>query len=350
MNRHEDQTRGETIVKRLHSALSAALSASLVAGALAVTPAASAMTLRAGHLQPATSDQGIAIDFFAKRVNELTNGDIEVQVFHSAELGKSIPVQLENLVSGAQDFFIDTMDYFKVWDDRFGVINTPFVFRDRHDHFRKFLASDLFNDIVATVEERGVVFLGKRKYNWLRAGDRGILSRTPIFHPDDMQGYKMRMFQAEMPIKSWGSFGANIQVIPWADVYTALATGVADALTTVVVASYDNKHVEVLKYFTNVREYYQIIAPMISKRTWDRLDEGQRAAIEQAAFEAGELYTETSRRQTMEKTRKAQEELGLNIIIPPLEPWHDHMAKVHAEFEEQGLLPKGLIAEVKAIE
>ena len=340
----------EMNVKRRHSTLSMVLAASLVGGALAATPAAAATKLRAGHLQPATSDQGVAIDFFAKRVGELTNGELEVQVFHSAELGKSIPVQLENLVSGAQDFFIETMDYFKVWDDRFGVINTPFVFRDRHDHFRKFLASDLFNDIVATVEERGVVFLGKRKYNWLRAGDRGILSRTPIFHPDDLQGYKMRMFQAEMPIKSWGAFGANIQVIPWADVYTAMATGVADALTTVVVASYDNKHIEVLKYFTNVREYYQIIAPMASRRTWDRLDEGQRAAIEQAAFEAGELYTSTSRKQTVEKTRKAQWELGLNIILPPLKPWHDRMAETHAEFEEQGLLPKGLIAKVKAIE
>ena len=97
-------------MKRLRSILSMALSASLVAGALAATPASAATTLRAGHLQPATSDQGIAIDFFAKRVNDLTNGDIEVQVFHSAELGKSIPVQLENLVSGAQDFFIETMD------------------------------------------------------------------------------------------------------------------------------------------------------------------------------------------------------------------------------------------------
>ena len=106
-------------MRSLRSILSAALSASLVAGALAATPTAAATKLRAGHLQPATSDQGIAIDFFAKRVNEITNGEIEVQVFHSAELGKSIPVQLENVVSGAQDFFIETMDYFKVWDDRF---------------------------------------------------------------------------------------------------------------------------------------------------------------------------------------------------------------------------------------
>lgn len=33
-----------------------------------------------------------------------------------------------------------------------------------------------------------MVFLGKRKYNRLRAGDRGILSRTATFHPDDLRG------------------------------------------------------------------------------------------------------------------------------------------------------------------
>ena len=81
--------------------------------------------LKAGHILPPTSDQGQAIEFFAKRVKELTNGEIEIQVFHAGELGKSIPSQLENLVSGAQDLFIDTFDYFKAWDPRFGVVNTP---------------------------------------------------------------------------------------------------------------------------------------------------------------------------------------------------------------------------------
>ena len=209
------------------------------------------MRLKAGHILPPTSDQGQAIEYFAKRVKEKTKGEIEIQVFHSGELGKSIPSQLENLVSGAQDLFIDTFDYFKAWDPRFGVVNTPFVFRDR-EHFKKFLASDLFNDMVASLEKRGVVFLGKRDYNWLRVGDRGIITRTPIMKPDDLKGYKMRMFQAEAPIKAWAAFGANIQVIPWPDVYTALATGTVDGLTGVLSTSYLVKHTEVARYFTNV--------------------------------------------------------------------------------------------------
>ena len=324
------------------------LAAIALGTSLSFGPAEAKMKLKLGHLQAPTSDQGPAIIHMAKRIGELTNGEIEVQVFHSAELGKSVPVQLENLVSGAQDFFVETMDYFKAWDDRFGVINTPFVFRDR-DHFRKFLASDLFADIVKTVESRGVVFIGRGKYNWMRASDRGILSRTPIFRPEDLKGYNMRMFQAEMPIKSWGSFGANIQVIPWADVYTALATGVVDALTTPVLNAYDMKFVEHAKYFTELREYFQIFAPMISKRTWDKLTDQQRQAIEQATFEGGEIYSRISAEQNITKQLKAQNEYGLNIIHPPLGPWQNHMAKMHAEFEESGDLPKGIVAKVKAI-
>ena len=331
-------------MKRLTTALLALLAAASFAG----QPAEAKMKLKAGHLQPATSEQGPAIIHFAKRVGELTNGEIEIQVFHAAELGKSVPVQFENLVSGAQDLFIETMDYFKQWDERFGVVNTPFVFRDR-EHFRLFLASDIFADIVKNIEKQGVVFIGSPNYNWMRQSYRGILAKKPIFRPEDLKGYKMRMFQAEMPIKAWGSFGNSVQVIPWADVYTSLATGVVDSLTTPLLNAYEMKFVEHAKYFTELREYYQIFAPMISKRTWDKLNAQQRQAIEKAAFEGGEIYTATSIKESVSKQLKAQNEYGVTVIHPPLGPWQEHMAKVHAQFEASGDLPKGLIAKVQAL-
>src|SRR5262245_21913665 len=323
--------------------------AALLALGLGGAPAESAMRMRAGHILPNTSDQGQAIEYFAKRVKELTNGEIEIQVFHAGELGKSIPSQLENLVSGAQDFFIDTFDYFKAWDPRFGVVNTPFVFRDR-DHFRAFLASDLFNDMVASLEKRGVVFLGKRNYNWLRAGDRGLLTRTPIMKPEDLKGYKLRMFQAEAPIKAWAAFGANIQVIPWPDVYTALATGTVDGLTGVLSTSYLVKHTEVARYFTNVAEYYQIVAPIVSKRTWDKMTPAQRQIFEDVAKEAGSKYLEISAAERDTFDRKAQNDHGVTIVIPPAKPWLDVAKTVFDKFEADNILPKGLIAQVQAIQ
>ncbi|MDP6120206.1 MAG: hypothetical protein QF450_02165, partial [Rhodospirillales bacterium] len=64
------------------------------------------IVLKAGHVLTAQSDQGKGADFLAKRVKELTNGEIEIQVFPDGQLGKSDPDQLESLISGAQDIFI----------------------------------------------------------------------------------------------------------------------------------------------------------------------------------------------------------------------------------------------------
>ena len=313
---------------------------------LGMAPSEAQIKLRAGSVLPPTSDQGQAADFFAKRVAELTNGEVEVVVFHSGELG-SPPTQFENAIAGAQDLVIDTMDYFKAYDDAFGVINTPFVFRDRQ-HFSDFLNGPAFSTIADKVEARGLKFLGN--YNWMRQQNRGILSRTPIFTPEDLDGYKMRMFQAEMPIQAWSAMGANIQVMAWADVYTALATGAVDSLTTVVSASYLNKHVEVLKYFTDLGEYYQIVLPVMSKRSWDKLSESQRAAIQQASIEAGEEYVRLSKEGNDDHIAAAQSELGLTIINPPKEPWLEKAGSVHSLLEEKGFLPAGIIEDAKAVQ
>ena len=192
------------------------------------------------------------------------------------------------------------------------------------------------------------MFLGN--YNWMRQQNRGILSRTPIFTPEDLDGYKMRMFQAEMPIQAWSAMGANIQVMAWADVYTALATGAVDSLTTVVSASYLNKHIEVLKYFTDLGEYYQIVLPVISKRTWDKLSESQQAAIQQASIEAGEEYVRLSKEGNDDHIQAAQTELGLTIINPPKGPWLEKADAVHVLLEEKGFLPAGIIAQARAVQ
>lgn len=312
---------------------------------ISIAPAIAEMKLKAGSALPPDSDQGQALEFFAKRTKALTNGEIVIQTFHSGELGPP-PTQFKNTIAGAQDLVVDTLDYFKAYDDRFGVVNTPFVFRSR-EHFSKFLNSNIFAGIAQKVEARGLKFIGN--YNWMRQQDRGILCRKPIFTPQDLQGVKMRMFQAEMPIQAWSAMGANIQVYSWSDVYTALATGAVDSLTTVISASYMNKHIELIKYFTNIKEYFQIVLPVISKRTWNKLNDGQMAAMIKAANEAGEEYIRLSKERNTEHTRAAQEQLGLNIIIPPLKPWHEKAKAVHAKFEADGKLPKGIVAAAKAI-
>jgi TRAP-type C4-dicarboxylate transport system substrate-binding protein len=324
-----------------------ALSALVAAGTLLWQESAQAeVTLRAGSVLPKDTDQGQAAEFFAKRVNELTNGEVTVQVFHSGELGTP-PTQYENLIAGAQDIVIDTIDYLTAYDDRIGIVNTPFVFRNR-EHFQAFLNSDVFAEIAKGIEERGMVFVGD--YNWMRQQDRGILSRDPIKTPEDVQGYKLRMFQAEIPIQSWSLFGANVQVIAWSEIYTALVTGAVDGLTGVVSASYLSAHTEQLKYFTNLREYYQIVLPIVSARTWNKLTDEQKAAVEKATVEAGAVYVKLSKEKDIADTEKAKNAHGLQLVEAPIEAWQAKAEEVHRQIEEKGLLPAGLIAKAKAVQ
>ena len=315
---------------------------------LAFQTPAIAKELKAGSLDNPNGGEAKATDFFAKRVGELTNGEITVKTFHGSVLGKNVQIQIENTISGAQAFFIATMDYFHAWDKRFGAMQIPFVFRDRA-HFLRFLKSPLFNEMIENVESRGIKFLGKPNYNWVRPYDRGVFAKKPIFTPKDLEGYRLRMWQAETPIKAWGAMGATITVLPWADVYTGLVTGVVDGLTGVVATSYLMKQTEVVKYFTNLQEYFQIYAPLMGTRNYDRLTAAQKKAVNQAAVDAGEKYQELTGADSIVLTKKAQNEHGLTIILPPLKPWHDKMAPVHQELEANGTLAKGIIAQIRAV-
>ena len=114
-------------------------------------------------------------------------------------------------------------------------------------------------------------------------------------------------------------------------------------------ASYLTKQTEAVRFFTNVGEYYQIVVPVVSKRTWDKLTPQQREIFEAVAKEAGVKYLEVSAAERDEYDRKAQNDHGVTIITPPMKPWLDVAKTVFARFEAENILPKGLVGQVQAI-
>ena len=74
----------------------------LVVVALGVSSATGQVVLKAGHISPKDSVEGIAIDRFAELVKQKTNGAVTVQVFPSEQLGKAV-AQIESTIIGNQD-------------------------------------------------------------------------------------------------------------------------------------------------------------------------------------------------------------------------------------------------------
>lgn len=304
---------------------------------------ASAKTLwKVNILLTQESELGLATAHFAKRVKELTNGEIEVDVFYNGQLGKNIPVVMQSLVSGDLDGFVELLAYFGNWDKRQNIIACPYCFKS-FEQFDAFLKSPLFQEMSTVIYDKGIKIVNSDRMNWFKQEQRGVLMRKPVFLPDDLKSQKIRQYQAEMPIKGLMALGANVQVIPWPDVYTALMTGTVDGLETTLAQTVQSKHVEAAKYYTTLELYYQVVSPSFSRKSWEKLTDPQKKAVEQAIWEGGEVYKKESTRQLQEYEKIAMEQFDVKLIRTPLKPWIEKIKPAHEEFIKAGLIPKETI-------
>ncbi|WP_308918128.1 TRAP transporter substrate-binding protein [Jannaschia sp. LMIT008] len=333
-----------------HRSLALVLSLVLAAPALAQD-----VTLRLGTVVSENAPEAAAFQTFADRVGELTDGAVEVQMFWNSQLGGG-PEMLQNVIAGAQDFQGGAIDFLSAAAPRIGVMTMPLVFRDR-DHFASFVASPLFDEILDELEAVGITFPARDSLddpevvkNWIRPYDRGIVSNRPIETPADLDGFKLRMFESEVPIRTWEALGANIQVIPWGDVYTSLATGVVDGLTGTVADNVEFKHFEQAKYFTNIGEYYQLNQIWMSNVTRMTLDPAHLDAIDTAMVEASEAYAEATAAGAVSALETAESEYGVTMIDPDIAPWIEKAGEAHAAFEADGMVEAGLIERIQALD
>jgi tripartite ATP-independent transporter DctP family solute receptor len=320
------------------------IAAALIAALACATALAQTTALKLGHILPPTSPEHQAFLFLADKIKQRTGGSVELQVFPSSQLG-AVNVMLESLQAGQLDMMVELLEWYGNWDKRFGVFGVPYLFRDR-EHFSRFLATPQFKEMLADLEKsRSLVYL-KDPINWWFMSDRTLLSKKPINTPADMKGVKLRMFQARVPVLSWQTLGANTIIIPWGETYTALATGTVEAVTARVEAHYQMKQTEVAKYMTVTKEYFQIYIPVMSRKTVERLTPQQMNAIRDAARESGEHFTKLSADAAKEMQAKVRSEHGVTILEPSLAPWQQAMAPAYAKFEEEGVIPKGMIKQI----
>ncbi|MBL4811055.1 MAG: TRAP transporter substrate-binding protein [Rhodobacteraceae bacterium] len=311
------------------------------------------LSLGVGYLEDAVAAPGV--QFWADRINELTNDELEVEIFWASQLGGARDT-VQAVATGAVDAQLDVIELLVTFEPNIGALSLPLVFDDRA-HFSRFIGSRVFGEMLDALESDGIIFPGREGLsdpqvatNWTRPFDRGVLANRPIFSPDDLEGVKMRMYESEIPIKSWEALGASIQVVPWPDVYTALATGVVDAMTGTISDNYEWKHFEHAPYWTNVHEYFQLSHPWMSKITWDSLTDSQRAAIDQATIETSYIFYQLLIDSDAWSRARAQEEFGLVVIEPPIGPWIERMEPALADFEARGLVEEGLVARMRAAE
>jgi len=153
------------------------------------------------------------------------------------------------------------------------LLDSPWLFRSRAElvHVRRKFDKDL----QASVEKGGFVVLG-----WTDLGSVYVFSKDRIAGPNDMKKAKMWVWEGD-PIAQAAYKALGVSPVPLSvvDVMQSLQTGMIDAVYGPPLG------VVALQWFQRVKNIYPVPmaestgAVMISKKFFDGLDDGEKAAL-----------------------------------------------------------------------
>lgn len=285
------------------------LGLAVLAAALAATAGAACaadVTLRVTHEMAAQDAINIAAQRFAERVAERTGGKIAVQVFPAAQLGHDNDT-IEQIKLGAEMICITNpggVAPSEVPD--LSVLDGPYLY-DSLDDYRRLVRSDWFKSQEAQLEQKaGLKILAA---NWL-FGVRHVLTDKPIRTPEDFKGLKIRIPPLEMWVETFKALGANAQTINFGETYTALSSGVVDAVESPLESIYAAKFWEVKKTLSLTGHFTNWIAPVMSAKVFDALPPEQQQILLEEAETAGEIITAL----TLDREQGFREKLEANGV------------------------------------
>lgn len=224
-----------------------------------------------------------ALHLIAKRVGELSNGQIKMTVYDSAALYPQ-DAEFDALANGLIDIHIEGLG--DKPNLRYpAMFKSAYLFSGR-EHAMSFYQGEMglkvFEDYAKHLGVRplGTIYLGVREM---------ILNRTDeIKTPQDLKGVKLRMPGGADWTALGEALGATPTPIPFNDVYMALKTGLVDAAENELDIFEEMKWAEAGKQIVLTEHVIWVLHPAFNEAKWKSLTDQQREWIQQASDEACE--------------------------------------------------------------
>ena len=214
---------------------------------------------------------------FAKELSSRSNGKIELKVYAAAQLGEETQV-IEQVQQGIIDFVRVSAGNMSGFAPLMDIFSVPYIFRDA-DHYWKVLNGPVGQDIMKDLETKnmkGLVFVD--------GGARSFYNRVkPVNKPEDLKGMKIRVMPSKIMLKTIEAFGAQATTTSFAEVYSALQTGVIDGAENSSISLLTMKHSEVAPYFS-LDEHMRIPdMTVMSLKKWNDLSEDMKKIVVDAS-------------------------------------------------------------------
>ena len=244
---------------------------------------------------------------FKEKVEELTNGQVKVDLYGGASLGSTSEV-LEGMGLGVADVMVESVGTLATFTPIANIEAAPFLIND-YDHFQAVWQGEVGQELKDAVGEAAGFKLMGGTYR----GPRIVTATEKMETLEDFKGFKLRAPNLEMYLATWNWMNAAPTPLSMNEVYTALQQGTVDGQENPMVDSLNYAFNEVCKYWIKTNHVYGANVVIMDADYFASLPEDIQAAVEEAAAYASQVVSEAQ----LEKEAAAEAELvaaGCEIV------------------------------------
>lgn len=277
--------------------------------ALACLPALADITLKASHQFPGGKGdvRDEMVQIIAREVNAAKVG-LEIKVYPGASLVKAAE-QWKAMQTGQIDMSSFPLDYASGFHPQFGATLMPGLVKS-HAHAQRLNKSPFMDEMRKVIEAGGARVLADA---WL-AGAFGAKDKC-IRTPEDVKGMKIRSAGSTFA-EMWAGAGASITSVASNEVYNALQQGVINGTDTSTGSMVSFRMYEQLQCVTAPGDHalwFMYEPVLISQRSWNKLNDQQKAALT-AASQKAEAYFAAESAKLDAKMDEAFKKAGREVI------------------------------------
>jgi TRAP-type C4-dicarboxylate transport system substrate-binding protein len=250
---------------------------------------ASADTLRMSTLKQPGSEGALAAQRFADLISEKTGGELTIRLYPASQLGDWTEVY-EQVIEGAVDIAMQPLATSS--DKRLAITWFPYAFTD-YDSARVALSpgGSVFEIIDEVIGGQGLTPLAV-----YGAGMGGAGFPTEVEAPDDFNAshdLKVRVWPGGTTHKVLlENLGYNTAAVPFAELYTAMQTGVVDGQIGVTATITLENFADITKTWIQYNDHFESDFIFVNSDRFDSLSpEFQQAMREAAEQVADEQFT-----------------------------------------------------------
>jgi tripartite ATP-independent transporter DctP family solute receptor len=316
----------------------------LVAGAMAMTSSSVALaqtktTLRIGHVTSLQAIAGQGSSKLKEVAEQLSNGEIEVQIFPNSQLGGELEM-VSQVRLGTLDMAMAGSGIVAAIEPTFSITELPFIWKSREQAW-KVLNGPIGDKMFALLEPKGI-----KPLSWGVWDMRGFLTAGfDVSKPEDLKGKKIRVIENPLYVRTIRAYNGNPVPMAWPEVYSALQQKTIDGVETNYHGMSDSKLYEVAKSLAVSDHIWTATVFMINKKKFESLSPKLQEVVVKAGKAAGETMFVNAGKANADAIA-LMEKNGVKIIRPERADFEKAVEPVHKYFAN--LVGADLLEEVKA--